>query len=193
MLKSSCIRPYTPVFRAHLPCPHKKCLVFRGTLKLKISLNGFRIIYVQPAILSWENIVKVKTGFSLGLLIGMIAWGFAGSGIQEAAADGQICPDGSILCSNGTCADNIIDCPTSVVCPADKMLCPNGTTCADNFASCPTESNTTTSTGSSPSPSTSGYTAMKRCYVGCRARGGKKCIKTRTGQLQCVGGKFPPR
>ncbi len=26
----SCIRPYTPVFRARLPCPHKKCLVFRG-------------------------------------------------------------------------------------------------------------------------------------------------------------------
>ena len=30
VLKSSCIRPYTPVFRARLPCPHKKCLVFRG-------------------------------------------------------------------------------------------------------------------------------------------------------------------
>ncbi len=24
VLKSSCIRPYTPVFRARLPCPHKK-------------------------------------------------------------------------------------------------------------------------------------------------------------------------
>ena len=34
MLQSSCIRPYTPVFRAQLPCPHKKCLVFRGVLKL---------------------------------------------------------------------------------------------------------------------------------------------------------------
>ncbi len=30
VLTSSCIRPYTPVFRARLPCPHKKCLVFRG-------------------------------------------------------------------------------------------------------------------------------------------------------------------
>ncbi len=32
VLTSSCIRPYTPVFRARLPCPHKKCLVFRGAL-----------------------------------------------------------------------------------------------------------------------------------------------------------------
>ncbi len=32
VLKSSCIRPYTPVFRARLPCPHKKCRVFRGAL-----------------------------------------------------------------------------------------------------------------------------------------------------------------
>jgi len=31
VLKSSCIRPYTPVFRARLPCPHKKYRVFRGT------------------------------------------------------------------------------------------------------------------------------------------------------------------
>ncbi len=30
VLKSSCIRPYTPVFRTRLPCPHKKCRVFRG-------------------------------------------------------------------------------------------------------------------------------------------------------------------
>ncbi len=28
----SCIRPYTPVFRARLPCPHRKFLVFRGAL-----------------------------------------------------------------------------------------------------------------------------------------------------------------
>jgi len=34
VLKSSCIRPYTPVFRARLPCPHKKCLVFRGALPM---------------------------------------------------------------------------------------------------------------------------------------------------------------
>ena len=33
MLTSSCIRPYTPVFRARLPCPHQKCLVCRGALK----------------------------------------------------------------------------------------------------------------------------------------------------------------
>ena len=32
VLNSSCIRPYTPVFRARLPCPHKKCLVVRGAL-----------------------------------------------------------------------------------------------------------------------------------------------------------------
>ena len=133
--------------------------------------------------------MKIKTGFSLGLLIGMIAWGLAGSGIQEAAA---ICPDGSILCPNGACRDNIMDCPATVACPSGMVLCPNGT-CATNFASCPTESNATTSTGSSPSPSTSGATAMKRCYEGCRARGGEKCIKTRTGQFKCVGGKFPPR
>jgi len=134
--------------------------------------------------------MKVKTGFSLGLLIGMIAWGFAGSGIQEAVA---ICPDGSILCPNGTCATNIESCPTTVVCPSGKLLCPNGTTCADNFASCPMENNATTSTGSSPSPSTSGATVMQRCHKGCKARGGEKCIKTRTGQFKCVGGKFPPR
>ncbi len=34
VLTSSCIRPYTPVFRARLPCPHKKCRVFRGALKI---------------------------------------------------------------------------------------------------------------------------------------------------------------
>ena len=28
VLKSSCIRTYIPVFRAQLPCPHKKILVF---------------------------------------------------------------------------------------------------------------------------------------------------------------------
>jgi len=32
VLKSSCIRPYTPVFRARFSCPHEKCLVFRGAL-----------------------------------------------------------------------------------------------------------------------------------------------------------------
>ena len=37
VLKSSCIRPYTPVFRARLPCPHKKFLVFRGALRLLIK------------------------------------------------------------------------------------------------------------------------------------------------------------
>ncbi len=117
--------------------------------------------------------MKIKTG----LLIGMIAWGLAGSGIQEAAANGQICPDGSTPTENNPCA-------TIFVCPSGTLLCPNGT-CATNIASCPTESNATTST--------SGYTTMKRCYVDCRARGGKKCIKPRTGQFKCVGGKIPPR
>jgi hypothetical protein len=35
VLKSSCIRPYTPVFRARLPCPHKKT----GFLEVPISKN----------------------------------------------------------------------------------------------------------------------------------------------------------
>ncbi len=42
VLTSSCIRPYTPVFRAPLPCPHKKCLVFRGALWSLNSCFGFR-------------------------------------------------------------------------------------------------------------------------------------------------------
>ena len=33
VLKSSCIGPYTAVFRAPLPCPQKKSSVFRGALK----------------------------------------------------------------------------------------------------------------------------------------------------------------
>jgi len=37
VLKSSCIRPYTPVFRARLPCPYKKCRVFKGALKSKLE------------------------------------------------------------------------------------------------------------------------------------------------------------
>lgn len=126
--------------------------------------------------------MKIKTGFSLGLLVGMIAWGLTGFGIQEAVA---ICPDGSIPTENNPCA--II-----TVCPADKMLCSNGT-CADNIVACPTENNPTTSTGFSLSSSTSDVTAIKRCYKGCKARGGERCIKTHTGRFKCVGGKFSPR
>ena len=33
VLKSSCIGPYTAIFRAWLPCPHTKILVFRGALR----------------------------------------------------------------------------------------------------------------------------------------------------------------
>jgi len=40
VLKSSCIRPYTPVFRARFPCPHKKILVFRGTLNFVDDQGG---------------------------------------------------------------------------------------------------------------------------------------------------------
>ncbi|MFB3115644.1 MAG: hypothetical protein ACE1ZW_06660, partial [Nitrospirales bacterium] len=43
VLTSSCIRPYTPVFRARLPCPHKKCLVFRGALYSYSSFHKFFI------------------------------------------------------------------------------------------------------------------------------------------------------
>jgi len=32
VLQSSCIRPYTPVFRAQIPCPHKKCRVLEVPL-----------------------------------------------------------------------------------------------------------------------------------------------------------------
>ena len=37
VLKSSCNRLHTAVFRARLPCPHKKCLVFRGALNFSIT------------------------------------------------------------------------------------------------------------------------------------------------------------
>ena len=41
VLKSSCIRPYTPVFRALLPCAHKKIKILEVPLGLKASFNGF--------------------------------------------------------------------------------------------------------------------------------------------------------
>ncbi len=48
VLKSSCIRPYTPVFRAWLPCPHKKCRVFRGTLhSISLILGQFPYSYIS--------------------------------------------------------------------------------------------------------------------------------------------------
>ena len=37
MLKSACIRPYIPVFRARFPCPHKKNMVFRDALNGKVE------------------------------------------------------------------------------------------------------------------------------------------------------------
>ncbi len=49
VLKSSCIRPYTPVFRARLPCPHKKCLVFRGAHNMLPALyDKFQVLSHIP-------------------------------------------------------------------------------------------------------------------------------------------------
>ncbi len=53
VLKSSCIRPYTPVFRARLPCPHKKCLVFRG------ALNSKCLLFTSSILFSDYNLVKL--------------------------------------------------------------------------------------------------------------------------------------
>ena len=49
VLKSSCIRLYTAVLRARLPCTHKTFLVFRGPLKLTKPFqlaNGSRFLVV---------------------------------------------------------------------------------------------------------------------------------------------------
>ncbi len=43
VLTSSCIRPYTPVFRTRLPCPHKKCLVCRAAHESHV--NGIMKIF----------------------------------------------------------------------------------------------------------------------------------------------------
>ena len=41
VLKSSCNRLYTPVFRARLPCTHKKILVLEVPLILLIEIGAF--------------------------------------------------------------------------------------------------------------------------------------------------------
>ncbi len=58
VLTSSCIRPYTPVFRAQLPCPHKKCRVFYRCPYLEV-LNPSRLTPTRSA--SPKTFLKMPT------------------------------------------------------------------------------------------------------------------------------------
>ena len=51
VLTSSCIRPYTPVFRARLPCTHKKCLVFRGAISFHDLPNPLNVNSPSPVVM----------------------------------------------------------------------------------------------------------------------------------------------